>query len=111
MRTLTYLSMVAIGTIIIVVGCLSAAGIAQSQSSANARCPQGYWLMEPVCVNQETGDVVTASPAPPPRIVREPGCAPGYWRLDNLCISPSTGDVELVDEKMWPPDRHAEVKG
>jgi hypothetical protein len=66
--------------------------------------------MEPVCTNQETGDVVMALPAAPSRVVLEPGCAPGYWRLDQLCLSPSTGDVELVDEERWPADRRVEVK-
>jgi hypothetical protein len=111
MRTHRYPSMLAIATISIAISCLSISGAAQSQPPPNARCPQGYWLMESVCVNQETGDVVAASPAAPARAVLDPGCAPGYWRYGRLCLSPSTGDVELVDEKMWPPERRAEVKG
>jgi hypothetical protein len=110
MRTHRCPSMFAIGTISVAIGCISTLTTVQSQTSANGRCPQGYWLMEPVCMNQETGDVVMASPAPPARAALEPGCAPGYWRLGELCLSPSTGDVELVDEKMWPPERRAEVK-
>jgi hypothetical protein len=92
----------ALATVGIVIGCISTSAISQSQSPADPHCPAGYWLMAPVCVDLDTGDVVSASPPAPSPVASEPGCAPGYWRLGKLCHSPSTGDVELVDETRWP---------
>jgi hypothetical protein len=89
---------------------------AQSRDPTNTRCPAGYWmlesksLVEPLCLNNTTGDVVNAEPAAASRIVLERGCAPGYWRLDSLCLNSETGDVELVDEKRWPDGKRAEVR-
>jgi hypothetical protein len=101
----------AFATIGIVIVCIPTSTISQSQSPNDLRCPAGYWLMAPVCIDLDTGDVVNASPPAPPRVASELGCAPGYWRLDNLCLSSETGDVELVDEKRWPvPERAAARK-
>jgi hypothetical protein len=85
-----------------VVMCWFSTAIAQSQDPASPRCPAGYWLMQTLCLNSSTGDVVNAAPAPASATAFEPGCAPGYWRLGKLCLSSETGDVELVDEKRWP---------
>jgi hypothetical protein len=100
-----------LATIGVVIGWFSTA-TARSPVPANPRCPAGYWmlesasLMEPLCLNGTTGDVVNAGPEVASRIVFERGCAPGYWRLESqpesLCLSSETGDVELVDEKRWP---------
>ena len=103
------LATLAFATIGIVIGCISTSTMSQSQSPTDPRCPAGYWLMAPVCIDPDTGDVVSASPPAPSRVASEPGCAPGYWRLDRLCLSPSTGDVELVDETRWPA--HQLAKG
>jgi hypothetical protein len=65
-------------------------------------------LMESLCLNNTTGDVVNAEPEVASRIER--GCAPGYWRLDSLCLNSATGDVELVDEERWPDGKRAEVR-
>jgi hypothetical protein len=92
----------ALATVGIVIGCISTSAISQSQGPMNLHCPAGYWLMAPVCVDLDTGDVVSASPPAPSPVASEPGCAPGYWRHDKLCLSPTTGDVELVDEARWP---------
>jgi hypothetical protein len=92
----------AIATLAIVIGCHSAPAEAQHQGRLSARCPVGYWLLEPVCINQDSGDVVNATPSQVTPVVFERGCAPGYWRLGHLCLSPATGDVELADEKLWP---------
>jgi hypothetical protein len=92
----------ALATVGIVIGCIPTSAISQSQSPTDQRCPAGYWLMAPVCVDLDTGDVVSASPPAPSPVASAPGCAPGYWRLGKLCHSPSTGDVELVDETRWP---------
>src|SRR5262245_44261917 len=89
---------VAIG---IIIGCSPIAVMSQAQGT-QSRCPVGYWLMESLCLNNSTGDVVYAAPSGPSSIVAVPGCRPGYWRLDSLCQSPSTGDIELVDEQRWP---------
>jgi hypothetical protein len=94
----------------IVIGCLSISASAQSPSPLGSRCPAGYWLLEPVCINQDTGDVVNAAPAAASDVAFAPGCRPGYWRLDFLCLSSATGDVELVDENMWPADHRAELR-
>jgi hypothetical protein len=94
----------------IVIGYLSSSAGAQSQSSLGSRCPAGYWLLEPVCINQDTGDVVNAAPAAASRVAFAPGCRPGYWRLDSLCFSSATGDVELVDENTSPADHRAELR-
>jgi hypothetical protein len=95
----------ALATTGIVIGYISTSTMSQSQSpTTNPRCPAGYWLMAPVCIDLDTGDVVDASPPAPSPVASEPGCAPGYWRLDKLCLSHSTGDVELVDETKWPAD-------
>jgi hypothetical protein len=99
-----------IATLGIVLGCFSAAAEPPHQSELNARCPVGYWLLEPVCINQDSGDVVNATPANIRPAAFEPGCAPGYWRLGELCLSPITGDVEMADEKMWPAKRGASLR-
>jgi hypothetical protein len=90
-----------------IVMCWCSTATAQSQDPASPRCPEGYWLMESLCVNGSTGDVVKAAPAAPSAIALGPGCAPGYWRLDNLCLSSETGDVELVDEQRQPVTERA----
>src|SRR5262245_49646217 len=100
----------AITTAGILIGCLSTSARAQYASILSPRCPAGYWLLEPVCINQDSGDVVNATPAPTARLSFAPGCAPGYWRLESLCVSPATGDVELVDEKTWPAEQYAELR-
>jgi hypothetical protein len=89
---------------------LSTVATAQSQSSTDLRCPAGYWLMQSLCLNNSTGDVVYPEPAAASRVLLERGCAPGYWRLDSLCLNSATGDVELVDEERWPADQHAEAR-
>jgi hypothetical protein len=89
---------------------LPIAAAAQSQERTVLRCPAGYWLMQSLCLNSSTGDVVYAEPAAASRVLLEPGCAPGYWRLDSQCHSPATGDVELVDEERWPASQHAEAR-
>jgi hypothetical protein len=94
----------------------SSTATAQSRAPANARCPAGYWMLEskslkePLCLDNTTGDVVSAEPEVASRIVLERGCAPGYWRLDSLCLDSATGDVEMVDEKLWPDSQRAEVR-
>lgn len=93
-----------------IVICWFSAATAQSRDPTNPRCPAGYWLMESLCLNNATGDVVNAAPAAAPRIAFEPGCAPGYWRLGSLCLNSATGDVELVDEKRSPDGQRAEVR-
>jgi hypothetical protein len=97
----------ALTTIGIVIGCISASTISQSQNPADPGCPAGYWFMAPVCIDLDTGDVVIASPSAHSPVGSETGCAPGYRRLDKLCLSPSTGDVELVDETRWPAELRA----
>jgi hypothetical protein len=89
---------------------LPIAAAAQSPERTDLRCPVGYWLMQSLCLNSSTGDVVYAEPAAASRVLLEPGCAPGYWRLDSQCHSPATGDVELVDEERWPASQHAEAR-
>jgi hypothetical protein len=66
--------------------------------------------LEPVCISQDSGDVVNATPAQVTPVVFERGCAPGYWRLGELCLSPAAGDVELADEKLWPAEQRAAVR-
>ena len=66
--------------------------------------------MQSLCLNNATGDVVNAEPAPASRVAFELGCAPGYWRLAELCLSPATGDVELVDENRWRADQRVEAR-
>jgi hypothetical protein len=83
---------------------------AYSQGPANTRCPAGYWLMDALCLNDTTGDVVKAAPAAASPVAFEPGCPPGYWRHDRLCLNAATGDVEIVDETMWPRDRRPEAR-
>ena len=94
---------------LIAAACLSAATPIQAEQRVQSRCPAGYWLLEPVCVNQATGDVVTAEPAVALRTALEAGCAPGYWRLADLCLNSTTGDVELVDQQNRP-EQSAEVR-
>lgn len=105
MRTHKYLPRSAIAAIGIGVGCLLASG-SGAQTTEKARCPQGYWLWERLCLSQETGDIVMAEP-PPASIVAEVGCAPGWWRVGRVCVSRETGDVELADETTWPGRQHA----
>jgi hypothetical protein len=93
-----------------IVMCWFSTATAQTPDPASLRCPEGYWLMESLCLNGSTGDVVNAAPAAASAVALEPGCAPGYWRLDSLCLSSETGDVELVDEKRWPIERAAARK-
>jgi hypothetical protein len=101
----------AIATLGIVIGCYPATPAeAQYQSQLSGRCPAGYWLLEPVCINQDTGDVVSATPSRVTPVVFDRGCAPGYWRLADLCLSPATGDVELADEKRWPAGQRTAVR-
>ena len=100
----------AIVTLGIVTGCYPAAAEAQYPSELSARCPAGYWLLEPVCINQDSGDVVNATPAQIDPVAFQRGCAPGYWRLAELCLSPATGDVELADEKRWPAEHRASLR-
>jgi hypothetical protein len=76
--------------------------LAQSPSRADERCPEGYWLLDAICVNKATGDRVNATPAAAAIMSDEHGCAPGYWRLEQVCISRVTGDVELVEEQQMP---------
>lgn len=71
------------------------------------RCPPGYWLLDPVCIDRSSGDVVNASPAKSSPAAPAPGCAPDYWRLGKLCISLQTGDVELADDRRGPGGRGA----
>jgi hypothetical protein len=98
----------AIATIGVVIGFLSTSALAQSQKPAGPRCPAGYWLMQSLCLNNATGDVVNAAPAGiTTRVVSVQGCAPGYWRLEEVCLSDATGDVELADEKRWPAEQRA----
>jgi hypothetical protein len=86
-----------------IVACSIAASVTvRSQTPTNSRCPVGYWLVEPVCLNNVTGDVVNATRAQGSPTALEGGCVPGYWRLGELCVSPMSGDVELVDEQRWP---------
>jgi hypothetical protein len=97
----------AIAALALAMGCGSAAAEPSRNGAQNARCPVGYWLLEPVCLNEDSGDVVNANPAPTKPASFELGCAPGYWRQGALCLSPATGDVELADEKRWPAERRA----
>src|SRR5262245_28808790 len=97
----------AIATLGIVIGCYSIPAGAQQQSRLSARCPAGYWLLEPVCMNQDSGDVVNAAPSRVTPVVFERGCAPGYWRLGDLCLSAVTGDVELANENLWPAEKRS----
>jgi hypothetical protein len=53
----------AIAATVIATACLSTATPTQAEQSVQPRCPAGYWLLEPVCLNQTTGDVVNAKPA------------------------------------------------
>ena len=78
---------------------------AHADDASATRCPSGYWLLEPVCINQSTGDVVNALAAAPSTVALASGCAPDYWRLGNLCLNLQTGDVELVDERQWPGEQ------
>jgi hypothetical protein len=93
-----------------IVMCWFSTATAQSQDPASPRCPEGYWLMESLCLNGSTGDVVNAASAAASAMAVEPGCAPGYWRLDRLCHSSETGDVELADEKRWPAAERAAAR-
>jgi hypothetical protein len=100
---------IAFASALIAAACLSAATPIQAEQRVQSRCPAGYGLLDPVCVNQATGDVVTAEPAVAFRTALEAGCAPGYWRLADHCLNSTTGDVELVDLQNWPKQR-AEVR-
>jgi hypothetical protein len=88
------------------IGMVMAVTIASSavhaEDASAARCPPGYWLLEPVCIDQSSGDVVKASPAKRSPSGPAPGCAPSYERLGRLCIGLQTGDIELADEQRWP---------
>jgi len=88
-----------------VIALAPASPAAHADVASATRCPWGYWLLEPVCINQSTGDVVNASPAAPSPVAWASGCAPDYWRLGDLCLSMQTGDVELVDERQWPGEQ------
>jgi hypothetical protein len=100
----------AIATLGIAMGCYSAAAEPPYQSEPNARCPAGYWLLEPLCINQDSGDVVNATPVHIKPAAFERGCAPRYWRLGELCLSPATGDVEMADENRWPAEHRASLR-
>jgi hypothetical protein len=100
----------AIATLGVVIGCYPAPVEAQYQGQLSARCPAEYWLLEPVCINQDSGDVVNAASSDVTRVMFEQGCAPGYWRLGEVCLSSATGDVELADEKRWPADQRAALR-
>jgi hypothetical protein len=54
----------AIATMAIVIGCSLPAAAAESTGTAQPRCPEKYWLMGTLCINESTGDVVFADPAP-----------------------------------------------
>ena len=85
-----------------IVLCWSLAALAQSPPLDNAGCPAGYWLMDPICVNKMSGDVVNAAPSSAATMTDHQGCAPGYWRLEQVCVSKVTGDVEMIEEQQLP---------
>ena len=85
-----------------VVLCWSSAALSQSPPLDDARCPAGHWLLDQVCVNKATGDVVNAAPSAAATMTDNHGCAPGYWRLDQVCVSKATGDVEMAEEQQLP---------
>lgn len=97
-------------TIAVAIWGFSTWAMAQSESTANMRCPAGYWQMQSLCLSDATGDVVNAEPAGASPVAFEAGCAPGYWRLGELCLSPATGDVEMADEKRWPAEHRASLR-
>ena len=105
MATDRFATGLAIAATLIATLCISTATTTQAQQSAQPRCPAGYWLLEPVCLNQTTGDVVNAGPLSVFRISLEAGCEPGYWRLADVCLNSATGDVILVDLQKWPEQR------
>jgi hypothetical protein len=76
MATDRFATGLAIAAALIATLCISTATTTQAQQSAQPRCPAGYWLLEPVCLNQTTGDVVNAEPLSVFRISLEAGCAP-----------------------------------
>jgi hypothetical protein len=102
----TFLASATIG----IVTCWFSTATPQTQDPASPQCPEGYWLMQSLCMNGSTGDVVKAAPAAASAVAFEPGCAPGYWRVGNLCHSSETGDVELADEKRWPVTERAAAR-
>lgn len=65
MATDRFATGLAIAATLIATLCISTATTTQAQQSAQPRCPAGYWLLEPVCLNQTTGDVVNAGPQEP----------------------------------------------
>ena len=85
-----------------IVLCWSLAAHAQSPALDEARCPAGHWRVDPVCVNNKTGDVANAAPSAAATMTDNHGCAPGYWRLEQVCVSKVTGDVEMVEEQQLP---------
>jgi len=36
--------------------------VAQSPGTARSSCPEGYWQLDSLCLNNSTGDVVNAAP-------------------------------------------------
>jgi hypothetical protein len=38
------------------------AAVAQSSKTARSSCPEGYWQLGSLCLNNSTGDVVDAAP-------------------------------------------------
>jgi hypothetical protein len=98
---------IAFAAIAISVCCFSSWTAAQPQSPTDPRCPAGYWLMDPLCFNSATGDVINASAPVASRVASKLGCRPEYWRLGALCFNSSTGDVELADEGEPPAGQRA----
>ena len=98
-------------TVGMVIAWSSAPEMAQSAETTPPRCPAGFWLMDPLCMNNSTGDVVYAVRPVHSGVTAVLGCRAGYWRLDSLCVSPATGDVELAsDQRLDGQDQHARRK-
>ena len=83
-----------------IVLCWSLAALAQSPAHDDARCPAGHWRVDPIRVNNKTGDVVNAAPSAAATMTDNHGCAPGYWRLEQVCKA--TGDTEPLEEQLLP---------
>lgn len=67
---------------------------AQSDQSSAARCPVGYSLISTVCIQSNTGDVVTARDVD----AAERPCPSGYWATQGQCVNLSTGDVDQAPQ-------------
>lgn len=82
------------------IACFPTFASAQAPVTATPICPARYELLDGLCYNKTSGDIVLTEMSAATRVYTNANCPAGYTiLLETLCFSSKTGDIMFAEDK------------